>query len=246
MKFSSAVIKSVSLSVAMFLSLTVNSQRFQPSPKLAPLRRDYSFTISTTQPWTDTGVDLQAGDISTFHASPAGELRPGGSESSHPCSRSDTESSGGHGSGRSPDREAAGAGSSRSRRQQPTAQSRRTRSSFLWYERRGYERRGNKWRRPKRSSHARVQLLGQGTCANTGSAPQAAVPGKALTAATSSATPSTATPAAQPTGQTPSAQTKTAPQDIKSKLASAAQVFLAGQFGTGALRQLFVGRASRE
>ena len=39
-------------------------------PRLSPLR-DYSFTISTTQPWTDTGVDLQAGDTIEVTATPA-------------------------------------------------------------------------------------------------------------------------------------------------------------------------------
>jgi hypothetical protein len=67
------------------------------------------------------------------------------------------------------------------------------------------------------------------------SAGKTAVAGNALaaTSSTSSSPPSTssaATPGSQST-----AQTKAEPaQDIKSKLATAAQVFLAGQFGTGA------------
>src|SRR5258707_955811 len=36
--------------------------------QVATAGRDYSFTISTGQPWTDTGVDLQTGDVLQFHA----------------------------------------------------------------------------------------------------------------------------------------------------------------------------------
>ena len=37
----------------------------------APLAaQDYNFTVSTGQPWTDTGVDLQAGDVLAVTASP--------------------------------------------------------------------------------------------------------------------------------------------------------------------------------
>ena len=32
--------------------------------------QDYKFTVSTTQPWTDTGVDLQAGDVVAISATP--------------------------------------------------------------------------------------------------------------------------------------------------------------------------------
>jgi hypothetical protein len=40
--------------------LTVLNASGQSGTGAAPPARDYSFTISTTQPWTDTGVDLQA------------------------------------------------------------------------------------------------------------------------------------------------------------------------------------------
>ena len=30
---------------------------------------DYSFNVSTTQPWTDTGVELQSGDVLKITAS---------------------------------------------------------------------------------------------------------------------------------------------------------------------------------
>jgi hypothetical protein len=71
-----------------------------------------------------------------------------------------------------------------------------------------------------------------------GSAAPAAVTGNALASSPVTSSPSTSSPASSPSSSTAapsSAETKPAPaQDIKSKLASAAQVFLAGQFGTGA------------
>lgn len=45
--------------------------------------QDYKFTVSTTQPWTDTGVDLQAGDVVALSAAPhAGSCDPAGIASS--------------------------------------------------------------------------------------------------------------------------------------------------------------------
>src|ERR1700690_3320475 len=40
--------------------------------------RDYSFSISTAQPWTDTGVDLQAGDILQVNSTSTGNCDPAG------------------------------------------------------------------------------------------------------------------------------------------------------------------------
>ncbi len=37
----------------------------QSSPETSP---EYSFTISASQPWTDTGIDLSAGDSLAFNA----------------------------------------------------------------------------------------------------------------------------------------------------------------------------------
>ena len=42
--------------------------------KLATAGKDYSFTISTAQPWTDTGVELQSGDVLQFQVR-AGSIR---------------------------------------------------------------------------------------------------------------------------------------------------------------------------
>ena len=62
--------KSLSLTAGGFVLLASAfippaSAQFQ----IATAGRDYSFTISTTQPWTDTGVDLQAGNVVQLHAS---------------------------------------------------------------------------------------------------------------------------------------------------------------------------------
>ena len=46
--------------------------------QIATAGRDYSFTISTAQPWTDTGVDLQAGDVLQIHSSPGETCDPAG------------------------------------------------------------------------------------------------------------------------------------------------------------------------
>ena len=42
--------------------LTALNASGQSENGAAPPARDYSFTISTTQPWTDTGVDCKAGE----------------------------------------------------------------------------------------------------------------------------------------------------------------------------------------
>ena len=85
------------------------------------------------KPWTDTGVDLQAGDVLQIHSSSGGELRSGGSERcrQHRPSR-------GLCSRRSLDRPVAGAGSAGPGRQRQAAQGRRTRSSLLRSERVGH------------------------------------------------------------------------------------------------------------
>ena len=46
--------------------------------QIATAGRDYSFTISTAQPWTDTGVDLQTGDVLQIHSSPGETCDPAG------------------------------------------------------------------------------------------------------------------------------------------------------------------------
>ena len=59
----------------MLLAFTLPaSAQFQ----VATAGRDYSFTISTTQPWTDTGVDLQAGDVLQINSSSGETCDPAG------------------------------------------------------------------------------------------------------------------------------------------------------------------------
>ena len=58
MKFSFLVIRGFALTLALCAVLSVTAY----SDSVAP-PRDYSFTISTAQPWTDTGVDLQGGEL---------------------------------------------------------------------------------------------------------------------------------------------------------------------------------------
>jgi hypothetical protein len=52
---------------------------------VAPSSRDYYFTLSSTQPWTDTGVDLQAGDQLEIKATAATGAGASNSESTKPC-----------------------------------------------------------------------------------------------------------------------------------------------------------------
>ena len=79
MKFSYPAIRGIGLSIsilaiAVLANLNVAAQS-EGGAAAAP--RDYSFTISTTQPWTDTGVDLQAGTVLEISASPVGQTSEG-------------------------------------------------------------------------------------------------------------------------------------------------------------------------
>lgn len=47
---------------ALLLVLPAVALGLNPPASSQTAARDYSFTISTTQAWTDTGIDLQAGD----------------------------------------------------------------------------------------------------------------------------------------------------------------------------------------
>jgi len=48
----------------------------QTAPATLATGNDYSFDVSTTQPWTDTGVDLQTGDVLDFTANSAKKCDP--------------------------------------------------------------------------------------------------------------------------------------------------------------------------
>lgn len=176
---------------------------------IATAGRDYSFTISTTQPWTDTGVDLQAGDVLEINSSSGETCDPAGV-------------SGGPGSGLPVVSAPAGALIARLQAQGlPVLVG------------------SGKQLKVDQPGHLFLGVNTAGTPPCSGSfavkvhiAPPtnsvAPAAGNSLTATFPASTSST-------TASTPAASTTAAPaQDIKSKLASAAQVFLAGQFGTGA------------
>ena len=59
-------------------SLTVCRGGAQTSPAATPADSDYSFNVSTSQSWTDTGMDLQAGDLLSITASAANQCDPQG------------------------------------------------------------------------------------------------------------------------------------------------------------------------
>ncbi len=71
MKFSSPV---TCASVLLVFTVPAISAQFQ----IATPAKDYSFTISTAQPWTDTGVDLQAGERLQISASVGESCDPAG------------------------------------------------------------------------------------------------------------------------------------------------------------------------
>jgi LssY C-terminus len=183
--------------------------------QIATAGRDFSYTISTTQPWTDTGVDLQAGDVMQIHASSA--------ETCDPAGVSSVASSG-------LPLVSAPAGALIARLQAQGMPILIGSGKQLKAEAAGH-------------LYLRVNAAGTPPCSGTFAvkvhidSAAAPVTGSSLTSnAAPAATPSSTTPAAASKPGTASSETgKTAPaQDIKSKLASAAQVFLAGQFGNGA------------
>jgi LssY C-terminus len=175
------------------------------SPNAAP-GRDYSFTISTAQPWTDTGVDLQLGELLQINASSGENCDPAGT-------------SGSASSGLPVVSAPAGALIARLEAQGVPVLIGSGRQLKV-----------------KTPGHLYLGVNTSGTPPCSGifavkvnvaseAAPTASAGGNSLTSASS---PTAAQPPATP------AETQKPAQDIKSKLASAAQVFLAGQFGTGA------------
>jgi hypothetical protein len=220
MKTSCPPIKSIGLSISILeiailaITMLANLNAAAQSEHGAAAPRDYSFTISTTQPWTDTGVDLQTGTVLEISASPVGQ------SSCDP-----------RGSGSPADSNAGLPVMSAS----PGALIARTEAQGV-----PMLVGGNKRVSVSTPGHLFLGVNGQTTPACTGSfavkvhvtsasTPAAGVAGSALTATASPASNATSPSASAPaTGTT--AETK---QDIKSKLASAAQVFMAGQFGSG-------------
>ena len=66
----------IALKVVVIASLVVCQGVAQTTTP--PAGNDYSFNVSTTQPWTDTGVDLQTGDVLNITASGAQSCDPQG------------------------------------------------------------------------------------------------------------------------------------------------------------------------
>ena len=174
--------------------------------KIATPSKGYSFTISTAQPWTDTGVDLHPGEVLQINASSGENCDPAGVSGSASTGLPVVS---------------APAGALIARLQAQGVPVLVGSGQQLKVEAPGHLFLG-------------VNASGTPPCAgsfavkvNVTSAPAPAAPvaGNSLT---STASPAAAQPSAVST------ETQKPAQDIKSKLASAAQVFLAGQFGTGA------------
>jgi LssY-like putative type I secretion system component LssY len=193
--------------LAAAFTLPATSAQFQ----IATAGRDYSFAISTAQPWTDTGVDLQTGDVLQFHSSSAENCDPAGV-------------SGAASSGLPVVSAPAGALIARLQTQGVPV--------LIG---------SGKQLKAEEPGHLFLGVNTSGTPPCSGSfavkihiaaaaTPAAPLAGNSLTAnSPSAALPATSPPAASST----EAQKPAPAQDITSKLASAAQVFLSGQFGSG-------------
>jgi len=181
--------------------------------QIATAGSDYSFTISTAQPWTDTGVDLQTGDVLQFHATSSESCDPAGV-------------TGAAGAGLPVVSAPAGALIARLQAQGVPVligsgkQVKAEEPGHLFL---GVNASGA----PPCSGSFAVKIH-----VAAGTTPTAPVAGSSLTSNSPSAA-SSSTASTSPASST-EAQKTAAAQDIKSKLASAAQVFLAGQFSTGA------------
>ncbi len=198
--------------VAVALSAPASAQ-FQ----IATAGRDFSYTISTAQPWTDTGVDLQAGDVLQFRANAGDSCDPAGVSGAASTGLPVIS---------------APAGALIARLQVQGVPVLIGSSKQLKAETPGHLFLGvNAAGAPPCSGNFAVKVN------ITSGATPAPVTGNSLTSnAAPATTPSSTTSAGASQPAAASSETaKTAPaQDIKSKLATAAQVFLAGQFGNGA------------
>jgi hypothetical protein len=203
--------KSLSLMAGAFVLLAAvptvpASAQFQ----IATAGRDYSFTISTVQPWTDTGVDLQTGDVLQFHSTSAENCDPAGVRNASSTGLPMIS---------------APAGALIARLQAQGVPVLIGSGTQLKAEAPGHLYLGvNESGTPPCSGSFAVKIH-----VAAGAAPTLPAAGSSLTANSPVSTSSSvaSTPAASSTA------TAAPAQDIKSKLASAAQVFLSGQFGPG-------------
>ena len=183
--------------------------------QIATAGRDYSFTISTTQPWTDTGVDLQTGDVLQIHSSSGETCDPAGVN-------------GGPGTGLPV--VSAPAGALIARLQSQGVPVLVGSGKQLKVDEPGHLFLGvNTAGAPPCSGSFAIKI--HIAPAVSSAAPAAA---NSLTANSPASTSSSSSPTSTPASSSTDTQKSAPAQDIKSKLASAAQVFLAGQFGTGA------------
>jgi hypothetical protein len=216
MKSSSRIMSAVIFSLAVIALVIAPTKTFAQSSASAP--RDYSFTIPATQPWTDTGVDLDAGLVLevTASARSASGCDPRGLSNAITGATSLPIAS-------------APAGSLIAKLQDEG-------TAVLVG--------GSAQLKVTQPGHLFFGVNGQLTPPCTGSfavkvhVASAAVAGNALTSSSVSSSSSTSTSSPTSSSTSTATTSSAAPaakteQDIKSKLASAAQVFLAGQFGTG-------------
>jgi len=210
--------------IALRFSLSVCACFFVLLSAPAPLAaQDYKFTVSTGQPWTDTGVDLQAGDVLAVTASP------------HSGSNCDPAGAG-SASGQSLPVPSALPGALIARLQENGAPMLVGASQQLRVAQAGHLFLGVNvdGTAPCVGSFAVKVHVASGSDAGSTSATAAATPA----AAESLAAKSTDTSSAKSTGTQAAGQTTTAGgekdvTDIKGALTTAAQTWLSGQFGMG-------------
>ncbi len=236
MKFSYLVIKGIAFAITVLPVLNASAQS---EPVAAP--RDYSFTIPTTQPWTDTGVDLQAGELLEITATAAQSAGTGApsSGSAEPCDPRGV--SGSTEANASLPVAAAPEGALIARLQAQEEAVAVSASRKLKVDAPGHLFFGVNASAPPDctgSFAVKVHVTSAGTttpAAVTGHALVSTSVVSSLSAPSSSASSLSTTSSTTPNSAQSLPPTKPAPaQDIKSKLANAAQVFMAGQFGTGA------------
>jgi hypothetical protein len=225
MRFSTAVIERAALAIAIFVAPNALAQSSAP--------KDYSFTIPTTQPWTDTGVDLLPGELLDISAVTAQSPNGGGNRCDPRGASASTEGNAGLPVATAP------AGSLIGRLQAQGEAVAVGNNRRLKVDGPGHLFFGVNTQSPPDCSGSfavkvhitrAADMPPAAAVGNTlaATSPVASSPTTPASSSTSPSSAAAATPAAQSNAQSQPAQ------DIKSKLASAAQVFLAGQFGTGA------------
>ncbi len=194
--------------------------------------RDFSYTLSTTQPWTDTGVDLQPGDSLQITAEPVASTS--GVPDRHAIASSTCDPNGITGAAKSANLPAADAapGSLIVRLQAqgtalPAGASKEIKVDSPGHLFLGVNVDGTP---PCAGTFAVKVRITSGTSAAAETTPAPAPAAATTPDMTKNATATT--PAAGTGTSGTSSQTNESAADIKKKLAAAAQVWLQGQFGT--------------